>query len=402
MSTSRLLSAIAVVAGGAVAILIANDAQTRALRRARLAEAEGRILALQQQLRAARADEPLAPIWEYLPVGLMVLTPGEQIRLCNRRAGSILRAEGRSAATLAQITTNREVLESVRQSLRQHRTVTGAITLAPGHFIELTAHPLDDGGTVVVLQDVSELRTLRTVRRDFVANVSHELRTPLASIRLLVDTLEDGALEEPEVAANFVHRIGVETDHLIQMVTELLELARIESGQLPIRREPAPVDDLIALAVERLSVVAQDKGVAVSADIQPDLPQGLIDRDQVMQVLMNLLFNAIKFTPRGGGVSIRAIAQEHYLSIAVADTGVGIAREDLTRIFERFYKSDKSRARSGGGTGLGLPIARHIVEAHGGSIRAESQEGMGSTFTFTLPIAQEDSITTASQRHREG
>jgi two-component system phosphate regulon sensor histidine kinase PhoR len=253
--------------------------------------------------------------------------------------------------------------------------------------VEVTAQPLDNGDTAVVLQDVSELRHLRTVRRDFVANVSHELRTPLDAIRLLVDTLEAGALEEPEVATSFVHRIGVEAEQLIQMVSELLELSRIESGQAPPRREPVSMAEVIQTAVDRLAVVAADKGIAVSAVVAPDLLPALADRDQIGQVLMNLLYNAIKFTSPGGRIEILASSHDGYVTAAVRDTGVGIPREDIVRIFERFYKSDKSRNRSGGGTGLGLPIARHIVESHGGSIWAESEEGKGSTFTFTLPAA---------------
>jgi two-component system phosphate regulon sensor histidine kinase PhoR len=142
---------------------------------------------------------------------------------------------------------------------------------------------------------------------------------------------------------------------------------------------------VVADAVSRLSVVAEDRGIAVSTDVSDSLPPASADRDQAVQVLLNLLFNAIKFTPHGGSVHIKAGYHDKFVEIAVIDTGVGIHQDDLSRIFERFYKSDKSRVRSRGGTGLGLPIARHIVEAHGGSIWAESKEGYGSTFTFTLP-----------------
>jgi two-component system phosphate regulon sensor histidine kinase PhoR len=184
-----------------------------------------------------------------------------------------------------------------------------------------------------------------------------------------------------------VHRIGVEIEQLIQMVSELLELSRIESGQSPPSREPVAVTDIIHSSVDRLLVVAADKGIAVKTDLEPDMPPALANRDQIGQVIMNLLYNAIKFTSPGGSIEVRASAHDGHVTVAVHDTGVGIPREDITRIFERFYKSDKSRNRSGGGTGLGLPIARHIVESHGGSIWAESEEGKGSTFTFTLPTA---------------
>jgi two-component system phosphate regulon sensor histidine kinase PhoR len=171
------------------------------------------------------------------------------------------------------------------------------------------------------------------------------------------------------------------------MVNELLELSRIESGQLPFRRESVRIVDLVEHAISRLSVIAEDRGIHVTTDLDDQLPDVLADRDQAGQVLLNLLFNAIKFTPEGGSVRIRATHHHQHVAIAVADTGVGIHDDDLARIFERFYKSDKSRVRSSGGTGLGLPIARHIVEAHGGNIWAESKEGQGSTFTFTLPTA---------------
>ncbi len=267
----------------------------------------------------------------------------------------------------------------------------------PGAVVEVAAHPLPQGETLNrALNDVSEVRLLRAIRRDFVANVSHELRTPLASIRLLVDTLESGALTDIDVAGDFVHRIGVESDHLIQMVTELLDLARIESGQLPQKRESVSLPEVIVQVVDRLSVVAEDKGIEVKADVPANLPPALANADQVGQVLMNLLFNAVKFTPAGGSVWVRARFEAGSLAVVVEDTGVGIPRDDLVRVFERFYKSDKSRARTSGGTGLGLPIARHIVEAHGGTIWADSEEGSGSTFTFTLPLAQTPALPYSS------
>jgi len=372
------------VVSATLAFFMLGEAGERARERgSALAEARAAIQRLEGRLRRLEAQ---AAAWDALPVGVVLLDALEQMHVCNQRAREILGSPDEGGQSLSELTANPEVLASVRRALRQQGTVSSAITLAPGVFVEMVARVLEDGSLLLLLQDVSELRMLRTVRRDFVANVSHELRTPLASIRLLVDTLEDGALEEPEVATNFVHRIGVEADHLIQMVTELLELSRIESGQLPVRgRELATVGELIDLAVERLSVVALDKQIAVTSEVRPGIPLVLADRDQVVQVLMNLLFNAIKFTPRGGAVHVRAWPEAGSASVAVIDTGMGIAPADLPRIFERFYKSDKARSRSGGGTGLGLPIARHIVESHGGSIRAESQEGNGSTFTFTLP-----------------
>jgi two-component system, OmpR family, phosphate regulon sensor histidine kinase PhoR len=323
----------------------------------------------------------------HLPLGVIVVDAEQRVLLCNQAARSLLDAEALADANLPSnaLTLLSEVPPSVRQALSRRHAASGVIAQASGVVLEVSTHPLPEGETLIVLRDVSELRLLRTVRRDFVANVSHELRTPLASIRLLVDTLESGALTDADVAGGFVHRIGVETDHLIQMVTELLELSRIESGQLPRKREPVAIPDVIGQVVDRLAVVAEDKGITVTADVPPNLPLALANADQVGQVLMNLLFNAVKFTPSGGTIRVRARAEDGSLSVAVEDTGVGIPYDDLVRVFERFYKSDKSRARATGGTGLGLPIARHIVEAHGGTIWADSEEGKGSTFTFTLP-----------------
>jgi two-component system phosphate regulon sensor histidine kinase PhoR len=328
-------------------------------------------------------------LWNLLPVGVIVTDAALHVVVCNEQAVRVLRLESLPSpgGLLSEYITHGEILHWVDRALHSRGAVSGALTLSPGSFLEVQIHALGEEGMLLLAQDVTELRHLRTVRRDFVANVSHELRTPLASIRLLVDTLENGALDDREVAGTFVHRIGVEADHLIQMVTELLELSRIESGQMPARgREQATVAELIDTAVERLSIVAQDKSITIGTQLEPQLPPVHVDRDQIVQVLLNLLFNAIKFTQPGGSVTVRASRDDRLVAVTVTDTGVGIAPDDLPRIFERFYKSDRSRARSGGGTGLGLPIARHIVEAHGGSIRAESQEGHGSAFTFTLPV----------------
>jgi two-component system phosphate regulon sensor histidine kinase PhoR len=238
---------------------------------------------------------------------------------------------------------------------------------------------------IVVLQDLTEVRRVETVRREFVANVSHELRTPLASLKALVETLQDGALDDPSAAQRFLSQMDTEVDGLTQMVTELLELSRIESGQVTLKPEPADLRLLISTATERLHAQAQRAGIVLAAEVPEGLPKALVDSERIQHVLINLIHNAIKFTPPGGRVTVSAAVDEKEMRIAVADTGVGIAAEDITRIFERFYKVDKSR--SSGGTGLGLAIAKHIVQAHGGRICAESVEGKGATFTFTVPVA---------------
>ncbi|NPV09176.1 MAG: PAS domain-containing protein [Anaerolineae bacterium] len=257
-----------------------------------------------------------------------------------------------------------------------------------GAFVRLVVSPIAGSplsGEMLLLQDLTQVRRLESVRRDFISNISHELRTPLASLKALVDTLQDGALEDPTAARNFLQRMEIEVDSLTQMVQELLELSRIESGQVPIRLAPVLVAELLAGPLEHLQPQAERARLEVAVNLVPDGLTVLADQERTRQVITNLVHNAIKFTPPGGRISVSAIRAGDEVVIAVADTGIGIPEKDLPRIFERFYKAD--RARASGGTGLGLAIAKHIVQAHGGRIWVKSQEGAGSTFYFTLPAA---------------
>jgi two-component system phosphate regulon sensor histidine kinase PhoR len=251
-----------------------------------------------------------------------------------------------------------------------------------------------------VLQDLTTIRRLETVRRDFISNISHELRTPLASLRAVVETLQVGALEDPPAARRFLSRAEHEVDTLTQMVEELLELSRIESGRVPFHLSETAVADLVDIPVERFMAQAERDQITLILDLPADLPPVLADADRMQQVVNNLVHNALKFTDEGQ-VTITAYPGEtapaHVrkqiadlppsVIIAVKDTGSGIAAEELPRIFERFYKSDRARSRGQGGTGLGLAIARHIVQAHNGRIWAKSKEGKGSTFYFSVPTA---------------
>ncbi|HWQ05430.1 MAG TPA: ATP-binding protein [Longilinea sp.] len=244
----------------------------------------------------------------------------------------------------------------------------------------------DADRTLLVLQDYTRMRRLETVRRDFISNVSHELRTPLASLKALTETVQESALDDPPAAKRFLGRMSVEIDNLAQLVQELLELSKIESGRVPLERALISPRELIQPAAERMRIQAERSGLTLSVDCPEDLPQVNVDAGRMEQVLVNLIHNAIKFTKPGGSIQIRGWLQENDVIFAISDTGVGIAEEDLQRIFERFYKAD--RARSGGGTGLGLSIARHLVESHGGRIWAESEPGKGSTFYISIPISQ--------------
>jgi signal transduction histidine kinase len=230
----------------------------------------------------------------------------------------------------------------------------------------------------------AELQNLEQSRRDLVANVSHELKTPIAAIRAHLENLLDG-VEHPDP-----HTLQVmlsQTERLSRLIEQLLELSRLESGELPLQREDVPLAPLVTQVLSEIDVARSDSGVAVQSELPEDLPAVDADRERVHQVLYNLLDNAVRFTPSGGAVTVSAQRHNGSVEVRVADTGVGIPPEHLPRLFERFYRADPARSREDGGTGIGLAIARSVVEAHGGHIRAESELGKGSVFTFDLPVA---------------
>jgi two-component system phosphate regulon sensor histidine kinase PhoR len=259
-----------------------------------------------------------------------------------------------------------------------------------GHRLSLqgiatSLSPAISGSTLLLFQDLSRQRQIESMRRDFISNVSHELRTPLAALKALTETLQSGALEDPPAARRFLQQMETEVDSLSLMINELLELSRIESGRVPLNLASTRPIDILNPAYERLSLQAERAGLSLNLECPADLPPVLADGTRIQQVLVNLLHNAIKFTSAGGQVTVSATQQGQTIHFAVADTGIGIDADDLPRIFERFYKVDRSRATRG--TGLGLAIARHLVEAHNGRIWVESEVGQGSTFYFTLPLA---------------
>jgi two-component system phosphate regulon sensor histidine kinase PhoR len=246
----------------------------------------------------------------------------------------------------------------------------------------------------ITIEDKAALRRLERVQRDFIANISHELRTPLSSIRLLTETLEDTIDTDHEKAQEFIEKIEIEVRHLNDLVTELLELSRIESGQVSMMIEPIEAEQLVREVMARMLSLAQRHRVMLRTHIQQGKTRVAADSKQITRVLVNLVHNAIKFTPSGGTIVIGTASEARgaFQRFFVQDTGVGIRPEELPRVFERFYKTSRSRSKAdfigpgGGGTGLGLAIARQVVEAHGGHIMAESTPGEGSIFTFTLPI----------------
>jgi signal transduction histidine kinase len=250
--------------------------------------------------------------------------------------------------------------------------------------VHVTTHD-EVGQLAVAFNRMSEeLENLERTRRDLVANVSHELKTPIAAIRAHLENLLDG-VERPDPRTLEV--MLVQTERLGRLVEQLLDLSRLESGEMPLERRSVDVDDVVSRVISEISVSRHAGDLTINREIPEDLPPLDADPERLHQVLFNLVDNAVRFTPPGGEVTIGAERRDGRVEVRVSDTGVGIAPEHLPRLFERFYRVDPSRSRDDGGTGIGLAIARSVVEAHGGHIRAASEPGRGSTFTFDLPVA---------------
>jgi two-component system phosphate regulon sensor histidine kinase PhoR len=321
--------------------------------------------------------------------GVLIVDEDGLVQLLNPAAGqmfSISQEQGIGSA-LIEVVRNHQLVELWQLCISSKKQQVTTLEISPNRkFLQGIATPLQGamaGNTLLVFQDLTRLRRLEMVRRDFVSNVSHELRTPLASLKALTETLMEGALEDPPAARRFLLRMEHEIDNLTQMVRELLELSRIESGRVPLEQQVITPYELLMPAAERMQVQAERAGLTISHEIPENLPAVSADPNRLEQVLVNLIHNAIKFTPPGGHITVGAYEQAGNVVFFIRDTGVGIESESLPRIFERFYKADRSR--SGGGTGLGLSISRHLVEAHNGRIWAESKPGEGSTFFFSLP-----------------
>ncbi len=420
-----------------------------------LLAALGWMLWLTRQLRIVELREP-PPTEEFPPLfrattaaldaGLVVLDEERAVHYLNPQAEELLDTNSADAIGQSLITLVRDyhadalVGEVLRESEARELVLR---PLMSGRTLRLRALPLatdEMRGALLVIRDVTQLSMLERARRDMVANVSHELRTPLASIKLLVETLQSEP--PPPIARRMLSQMVQEVDAVMQLVDELHELSQIESGRVALQLAPTSLAPVVARALERIRPQAERKALHISAQVSDRLPPALMDADRIGQVLLNLLHNAVKFTPASGDISIRAfvitigpeaqrvgyverrsplmaggpagapaingerrhtppplarqgrptvdvpqpLAPGDWMLLTVTDTGIGIPAEDLPRIFERFYKVDRARTRNASGTGLGLAIAKHLIEGHGGSIWATSTEGAGSTFFFaSLP-----------------
>jgi two-component system, OmpR family, phosphate regulon sensor histidine kinase PhoR len=346
------------------------------------------VTSLNAQLSSVDANRArLAAVLDQMTDAVLIASGEGRIQFANPAAEKLF-GNGLVERSVIETLRNHQLIQAWQrcQELDEMQIETAEMA-GRHHFLQLIVIPDQHapGGSLLVVQDLTRIRQLETIRRDFISNISHELRTPLASLKALTETLQDGALADPEAAPRFIGRIATEVDALTQMAQELLDLSRIESGQVDLNRKPIAPKKLLVSAAERMRLQAERAGLALQVDCPPNLPKVNADEPRIEQVLVNLIHNSVKFTRPGGEVVLLAEAGEGLVRFAVRDSGVGIPADDVPRIFERFYRVDKSRA--GGGTGLGLSISRHLVESHGGKIWAESREGEGSTFYFTLQNA---------------
>jgi len=327
----------------------------------------------------------LATILDSMADGVIMTDTEGNVSLANRAAEKLLNLKGAKDKPLIEAVRDHEIDELLKLCLRTGSTQAAQYESGLSkRYLRAIAIPITERGVLLLFQDLTELRNLQTTRRELIGNISHELRTPLAGIKAMVETLHDGAIDDMEVARDFLTRIDTEVDRLTQLVAELTELSRIETGEAELRREPVNLNQLAEEVVIQFGPQAERQGLSISRELSAELPAVPVDKGRIRQVIANLVHNAIKFTPAGGRITVTSRVLEASVVVDIADTGMGIAKEDQARVFERFYKGDK--ARTGEGTGMGLAIAKHVIEAHGGNIWVESEEGKGSTFSFSLPL----------------
>ena len=393
-------AAVVAVAAMALAIVLAGLVLTTRRDLAAAGRAHDRLrreVAVAETAGASVAADREA-LMEAAGAGILAVGTDLRISAANAAAHDLL---GRGPGSLIGRTVMEAFLDAtVEEALRGalatgHATVEALPGGADGPTIVLRAHGRPDGGIWVSLDDVSELRRLQRIRAEFIDNLSHELRTPLTTVSLLAETLSREAAAAGDAVPlrmrERIDKIEVETGHLVQMVTELMDLSRIERGGPLQMVDGLDLGRIAADSAERLRLFAERQGVALVIEVDPSLPSVRGDAARLGQVVVNLVHNAVKFSPDGGVVTVRAgrAPDGGGVTVAVEDHGIGIPKASLDRVFERFYKVDRARLRAeaGGGTGLGLAIARHVVEQHDGRIGVISEDGAGSTFSFTIPAA---------------
>ena len=360
-------------------------------------------LAVSMNETAARLDRTIrtlteernlsAAILASMVEGVAVVNSTEHLLFANQGFAEILELDAppKSGSALVEVVRQTELLEAVREVLKGQPRVEAEIvtgTLRQRFFAVTVAsvRAADTSGAVIVLHDITDLRKLERVRRDFVANVSHEFKTPLTAIQGFAETLLAGALDDPQNRVRFLEIILEHSRRLARLTDDLLKLSKMDADRLDLEIRRISVIPFVQSCLETTHRPAAEKKLSVSVNLQESVPDIAADRRRLAEVLQNLLDNAIQYTPSGGQIVVSTSADEEEVTFTVSDTGIGIPQADQPRIFERFYRVDVARSREVGGTGLGLSIAKHLVEAHGGRIWVDSEVGHGSQFHFTVPL----------------
>lgn len=331
----------------------------------------------------------LSAVLNQMTDAVIIVDENGFIKLANPSAGRMFDFQEKPTTdrTIVEYFRNYKIVDLIKKIQKERIQDEISIEINQNKlFVHIIAKPLEEiykNGVLLIIQDYTRIHRLEKVRSDFVSNVSHELRTPIASIKALSDTLQEGALEDPPAARRFLQRMNIEIDNLTQLVQELLELSKIESGRVSLKKILIDPLVLVRNVIDRMAVQAERSGLELSFKFPEKISTVDADPDRISQVFVNLIHNAIKFTEPGGSILIEVIEDNKNIVFCIRDTGIGIEKELQSRIFERFYKTD--RARSSGGTGLGLSIVKHIIEAHNGRVWLNSSPGIGSSFFFSLP-----------------
>ncbi len=374
-----------------------------------------------EQTRALQSEgKKLAAVLQSMAEGVVVVDPAGNVVLCNRTAQELFGLpatqdwRGKPLQAFSRHPLLQELLREVANRRPSDPPVTREIEIEGKgqRYLSASAMQVSEDGTtvsgyVLVFHDLTQLKRLESVRADFVANVSHELRTPLTAIKGYAETLLNGALKDPDAAVRFLTIIDRHSERLSRLIDDLLTLSNLESGAVELRHDEIALAELISEVFEVVKDKAERGSIKLMQELPPELPLLLGDSDRLQQVLLNLIDNAIKYTPASGTVTVTAkiVHDPHgseidaelegeWLEVMVADTGCGIPESEIPRLTQRFYRVDKARSRELGGTGLGLAIVKHIIQAHGGSLRIESQINQGTTVHILLPLTAPDSGNT--------
>jgi two-component system phosphate regulon sensor histidine kinase PhoR len=339
----------------------------------------------------AKLDLVLSSMFE----GVIVTDSSEKIILMNPSLRKIFfvdtNPEGKKPLEVIRNTAVQDIVDKIIQGKQGLATEEITVSVPEEKILKVNGVPIvrnnEFEGAILVFHDITELRRLEQIRQDFVANVSHELRTPISSIKGYAETLLEGALKDKDNAKEFISIIYQDSNRLANLINDLLDLSKIESGKMKMNFVPLDVASVTKRAVTVIENQAKVKSISFKLNLAPELPKIRADETRFSQVMINLLDNAIKYTPENGSVTVTAKVVNNSLQVDIEDTGIGISEKDLPRIFERFYRVDKARSRELGGTGLGLSIVKHIVQAHSGQVWVKSELGLGSTFSFTIPLA---------------